>query len=413
MMFQWGEYEGRLAGNWRLDSFLGERDHRAFFVGQNEVSNDTALIQLVEQSDPAAAAFRASWDRALGLRHPHLVRVFETGEADFDGDLAAYAAMDLPADDIGEILEKRTLDPGEARAMASGAAAALAYLHERRLAHGAVRPANVFLVNGNIALSVDTLAPAREVDRRRDMRELGVALMQAITGAGDSATLEDPAVRERLSEFASPFRQIIEGCVHREWTPADVLETLAGRQAPPRTLPPAPAAERAARRWPLAAAAVVGAVALLTYAARSGSHSPAEPKAAKQEKKVAIVTRSAPKEAAKPGRAKAAPRVDQPSRPPEPVSQADRRAPQSEARGSWAVIAATYNTFSGAERRAEQIRKKFPKLQPHVFPPKDEGRRYYVVLGSGLTQEAAERLRRLARELGAPRDTYVTKLAES
>jgi ribosomal protein L12E/L44/L45/RPP1/RPP2 len=422
MMFHWGEYEGRPAGNWRLDTFLGERDRRAFFVGQSEVSTQTALVEIVEQNNDALEALRASWERASKLNHPNVMRVFETGDADFDGEQVAYAVMDLPDDDVGEILEKHTLDAAEARNMAAGAAEALAYLHEHRLCHGAVRPSNMFLVRGRIALSPDTIAPALEADKRRDMRELGVSVVQAITGAPDARAVDDPATKQQLAEFGSPFRQIAEGCLHGQWTPADVLNALAGRPAPPRTLPPAPAANRAPRRWPLVLAAAIGVVALLTYATRSGSR---EAVAAKAPKKIAIVEKPAPEIVAQPQDKprpipeKALPKAPAPvarvERPPvnDHSSQSDRTAPKSEAPGTFAVIAATYNTFSDAARRAEEMHKKFPALTPHVFPPKDEGKMYYVVLGSGLSQEAAERLRREARRLGAPRDTYVTKLSES
>ena len=352
----------------------------------------------------------------------------KSGDADFDGEHAAYAVTDLPDNDIGEILETHTLDAAEARAMATGVAEALAYLHEHRLAHGAVRPSNMFLIRGKVALSPDTVAPALEADKRRDMREFGVSVVQAITGAPDAHVVDDPATRERLAEFGSPFEEIAEGCLQHAWTPADVLNALAGRPAPPRTLPPAPAADRAPRRWPLVLAAAVGVVALLTYATRSGSHESAAPK---KPKKVAIVVKRAPEKAVPAQRApdsapqKAAPEKPAPAvarvepqraqerRQQERLSQADRAAPKAEGHGPFAVIAATYNSFEGAARRAERMHKKFPKLQPRVFPPKDEGKMYYVVLGTGLSQEAAERLRREARRLGAPRDTYVTKLTES
>jgi hypothetical protein len=97
--------------------------------------------------------------------------------------------------------------------------------------------------------------------------------------------------------------------------------------------------------------------------------------------------------------------MERPSAPP--------RAAAASSKGSWAVIAATYSSFGAAAKRADALRKLSPRLRPHVFPREGEGRRYYVVLGSSLTQDAAQRLRALATSLGAPKDTYVTKLDES
>jgi hypothetical protein len=45
-----------------------------------------------------------------------------------------------------------------------------------------------------------------------------------------------------------------------------------------------------------------------------------------------------------------------------------------------------------------------------VFPEAGEGKQYMVILGSGMTKSAADKLRRQARAAGLPRDTYVTKL---
>jgi hypothetical protein len=82
-------------------------------------------------------------------------------------------------------------------------------------------------------------------------------------------------------------------------------------------------------------------------------------------------------------------------------------------RSGWAVIAATYHNYDSAQGRAQQIAKRSPRLRPHVYPPAGRASLYYVVLGSGLTQQQADRLKRSARQSGAPPDTYVTKFKTS
>jgi cell division septation protein DedD len=83
---------------------------------------------------------------------------------------------------------------------------------------------------------------------------------------------------------------------------------------------------------------------------------------------------------------------------------------RTEARSGWAVIAATYGGYQGAEKRAAAIRHRWPEFQPVIYPREGEGRRYYVVLGSGLTKDQASALHRRARQAGMAGDTYVTKL---
>jgi hypothetical protein len=76
------------------------------------------------------------------------------------------------------------------------------------------------------------------------------------------------------------------------------------------------------------------------------------------------------------------------------------------------VIAATYANFEAAQKRAGSLQKRSGQLKASVFPPDGQGRYYFVVLGSGMSQKQAENLRSRAVQLGAPRDTYVTKLAD-
>jgi hypothetical protein len=100
---------------------------------------------------------------------------------------------------------------------------------------------------------------------------------------------------------------------------------------------------------------------------------------------------------------------------PEPVGSTvnSKDRPTFEAkRGSWGVIAATYTSFHAAQKRAEAIERRAPQLHPSVFPHDPEGKYFYVILGSGLTEDAAARLRKRAVQHGAPGDSYVTKLDE-
>lgn len=75
----------------------------------------------------------------------------------------------------------------------------------------------------------------------------------------------------------------------------------------------------------------------------------------------------------------------------------------------WAVVAAIYKEYEAAERRAARI-SSASSFKPTVFPKKDRGSKYMVVLGSALTRSKAEELRAAAVEAGLPADTYVTKL---
>ena len=328
----WSRHAGRSVETWRLESFLGLREGRAFYAGQDAAGGETLLIQLIARDERDSV--RASWERAAGLSHEHLMRVRATGQAELDGDPVAYAVLDLPDDDLGEMLGRGPLNKAQAEALHAAIASALDYLHRRGLCHGAVVPSNVFLVRDHVKLSVDTISPSQENNQQTDLQQL--------------ASLGLPA-------------------------------------------PPVASEESVRKGRPIAATAAV-AIALITGYLLVHRQV--------QEPVPAHVRRVIP--------ANQPVRQAQPSASPRPPV----RRLTTARRPSWAVVAATYGTFDGAEKRATDIRRR-ARLEAHVFPAAGQGRLYFVVLGSGLSQEAAERLRRHALSQGAPRDTYVTKLDES
>jgi hypothetical protein len=418
MIQNWPEYATRQVGTWQLESLLGEREGRAFFLSTNPSDDRKALVQIISADAPGGEAIRTSWRRARALSNPHLLRVYDTGEMDLDGASVVYAAMELPDDDVGEILAQRTLSADEARSMTAASADAIEYLSERGLRHGAITPANLFIVGQSVKLSVDTLAPGDEAGRREDIRQLGRTLVQSMTRE------QDPAAARQLS---APFQEIAEGCLapdDQQWSPERILVALGKRtmrKAERATAAPAGAPPRMTIQ-PWTAAAAVAGLGLFGYWIL---HKPSEsvPRPPKP-----VVTTAAPAATAPP--AAAPPVVEKPSpmRPvrkepdpalakarkrTEPAAQADRARPATAPDGSWAVIAATYNSYSGAEKRMHKIGRLSPEMRPHIFPSDGEGTVYYVVLASGLSQTEAERLRDLALRHGAPRDTYVTKLKES
>jgi hypothetical protein len=80
--------------------------------------------------------------------------------------------------------------------------------------------------------------------------------------------------------------------------------------------------------------------------------------------------------------------------------------------GDWAVVAAIYRDYDAAANRARTIAQQWRRTNVEVFPPEGQGRRYMVVLASGLSRDDAERVQRQAQSAGLPRDTYVTRLSQ-
>jgi len=186
-------------------------------------ARDTSLDRIVAlkvlhpywTNDPGfAARFRREARAAAGLRHPHVVTVYETGEA--EGQL--YIAMEyLPGRTLQELLEAEGALPLEtALPILEQVAQALDYAHGQGVVHRDVKPGNVIVeeeergvqatltdfglvkaMEGSAALtsqgtllgSPEYMAPeqadperAAEVGPAADRYALGIVAYQSLTG---------------------------------------------------------------------------------------------------------------------------------------------------------------------------------------------------------------------------------------
>ena len=420
MTVQWADWTGNTAATWPLESFLGMRVEIAFFETNNSAESRRALIEIIPSASEGAGATRGSWKLASELENPGLVTLHETGDTEVGGVPVVYAVLTLPDDDISEILARRKLTEEETRTMAVRAAGTLAYLHGRGLRHGAVTPPNLFVTGDEVKLAVDTIAPAAGDVRAEDLRQLGATLTEALTGSGDP---------DAARELPAPFAEIVQGCLDkpdRRWTASRVMSVLTGETpepAPDATPAPAPIAGRqtANLRWPLAAVFGLVVLAVLGYWLTRPVHrepvvgpvppppvqatSPAPvPKPSPIEvEQPQPVPKPSPMEVQRPQPKPVPPRVEPPARQQPSSADSDR---------SWAVIAATYASFGAAQHRASKFQRILKDSRIRVLPADGQGNLYYVVLGSGMTQAEAVRLRDRAVTSGAPHDSYVTRLKE-
>jgi eukaryotic-like serine/threonine-protein kinase len=70
-------------------------------------------------------------------------------------------------------------------------------------------------------------------------------------------------------------------------------------------------------------------------------------------------------------------------------------------------VAYEYHKREQAEKKAHSLNQKRPTLHAEVFAPRGNRAPYFVALGGRLTLAQAEQLKREARALGLPRDTFV------
>jgi hypothetical protein len=336
------------------------------------------------------------------MEHPNLVRVLDQGHAEADGTDFLFCATEKPEDSVADVLPGRALTSEEAQHVLAAVVPALRHLHDRGVIHGDVRPASIVAVGDRVKL---TCQPLRRVEGERapafaaETRQLGATLVEMLTqkrppvGAArlDSSLLR--GVPKPLKDIAS---RTLDPDPARQWSIADVQLSLAGLPVPepvasePAIVEPEPAS----RSLMIPVLVGIGVLVLigLFFLFRPVGKEP-----------VAKATAETP--------ATVAPTPAPMVRPSTVPPAVPKPAPATQSRTSpWAVVTAIYNSHEAASRRARELGKRWSKSPVEVFPEAGKGKQYMVILGSGMTKSAADKLRRQARAAGLPRDTYVTKL---
>jgi serine/threonine-protein kinase len=204
-----------LAG-YTIERLLGRGGMGEVYLATQEGLGRRVALKLLAPALATDPRFRerfiAESRLAASLDHPHIVPIFEAGEA--DGRL--FLAMRyVEGADLGELIAKeRRLEPGRAVAILRGVADALDAAHDRGLVHRDVKPGNILIVGtargeehayladfgltkelgsaadftktGQLVGSVDYVAPeqieGRPIDRRVDVYSLACVLYTALTG---------------------------------------------------------------------------------------------------------------------------------------------------------------------------------------------------------------------------------------
>jgi serine/threonine protein kinase len=101
-------------------------------------------------SERALSACARDVSLAAALEHPNIGRALSVGRLE---DGTPFITMERQrGETLKELLDRRgCLNLAEARAVVLGVTAALSAAHAAGLAHGALRPENVFLVDGDVA----------------------------------------------------------------------------------------------------------------------------------------------------------------------------------------------------------------------------------------------------------------------
>jgi len=453
----WTDYEGvTIDGAFPLQKLLLPEGRSAFFATAGP-NGEPTVVRLIECHFDEEEIL-ARWRSVESLHHPNFLKFERYGQTELDGRPVLYAVFETVDANLAEVLDQGHLTVKDVAQLASSLVAALDVLHTHGFIHEHIEPRNIFAVNDVVKLRSDCIREAPEGEEGRaakqlDVRKLATVLLQALTQRQSLEGIPDFAIPQ-------PFGQIVRNGLDGTWNLQDIRAALGGLfdskppsarrsvPTPPKPMdnaqaPPMPAiaeekapsaaakpaiqpkvqlslplvnqdqdarardqgiwgfkdalsqAHTFSLRSPMLVAAGIFVLVLLlsTWAlARvwsAHSHQPAQPQAVSQQ------TAQSPAQAAKQlstsANAASSPR-------PSPTASAASRA-------NWRVIPFTYNRKTDAEKKASEISRTHPELQPAVFTPTGHAP-YLVSIGGLMDRDAAYALARRSHSLGLPHDTY-------
>jgi serine/threonine protein kinase len=230
----WAKLEGHAVnGVFPLLRYLGGSNHSVVFLTASaRLARPELALKLVPAVPALAQLQLARWRASAALIHPRLVQIFEAGECQIGDRHFLYVVTDYADQNLAQLLERRALTEDEAREMLAPVLGALAFLHDKKLVQGRLKPSNVLVVGDQVRLASDTIRPVSETGRASnvmsaymppeardgtrtaasDVWALGVTLCEALTRQQPSGLRTGEMVLP--PELSAAFRGVVARCLN-------------------------------------------------------------------------------------------------------------------------------------------------------------------------------------------------------
>jgi predicted ATPase len=166
-----------LADGYRLESELGAGGMAVVYLAHDLRHNRKVALKVLRPEFAASLGrgrFLREIETAANLRHPNILPLFDSGDA--DGALF-YVMPLVEGESLRDRLTRETRLPvDEALGIADEVADALAYAHSRGVVHRDVKPENILLENGHAAVADFGIARAASLGGDVQLTATGVLL---------------------------------------------------------------------------------------------------------------------------------------------------------------------------------------------------------------------------------------------
>jgi serine/threonine-protein kinase len=141
-----------LAGRYRIERELGQGGMATVHLAEDVKHRRKVAVKVLRPELAAvvgAERFLSEIETTAGLQHPHILPLFDSGEAD---SFLFHVMPCVEGESLRERLEReKQLPVEEAVRIATAVAGALQHAHERGVIHRDIKPANILLAGAEHA----------------------------------------------------------------------------------------------------------------------------------------------------------------------------------------------------------------------------------------------------------------------